>query len=157
MSDIFKLPPVEGLVPSVGITDSGSIFHTTLIQRGVIDFRPLKSRVIKTAGSDENLVRGLGKVNLIFNSEAEAVPVTLDDILVVCGSRCDLFKVKASDHSGKSFRANDGTVSLLDGKLEFPMSGGLDHQMAYRATPFFFCETMIALIRSAPTARSKHA
>lgn len=70
------LPHEKVLMPPVWTADLGSSSHITQNQRGDIDIRPLKNRAVVTAGGDEVLVRGVGKVNFILHSEGKAVRVT---------------------------------------------------------------------------------
>lgn len=80
---------------------------------------------MKTEGGDVILIRGVGKIDMIFDSGGKAVPVTLDEVLVVPGCRCDLLSFRARDRSGKCLTGGDGVISLLDGKLKLPIRGGL--------------------------------
>lgn len=77
--------------------------------------------------------RGVGEVSLIFYSGGKEVPVTLDDMLVVPGCRCDILRLKARDCSVKRNSGN-GVISPRDGKLNSTISGGLYCQVAYRTT-----------------------
>lgn len=69
-------------------------------------------------------LKGIGKLDLLFNSNGRAVPVSLENVLVILEVRCDLLPLKIWYRHGHYFVGDNGEISLLDGALPFPIWSG---------------------------------
>lgn len=96
----------------MSLADSGCTEHITRDQHDFHNFKPVSYNVIRAARGNSIPVNAIGKLDIIFNTDNEAVSVSLYNVIEVPDVRYDSLPLNTRDYSECGSVEENGGMSL---------------------------------------------